>query len=120
MRVQTLITLKADFPLPVLLEVSGLARSAFFYQHARRQTPDPREGVKTAVTEVFEKNRGRYGLRRIHTELVKQGWTVAKKTVLKLTRALRLVSRVRRMTMGFDLGSMCQLGLPTVCLTPDL
>jgi putative transposase len=26
-------------------------------------------------------NRGRYGHRRIHAELLKQGWTVAKKTV---------------------------------------
>ena len=33
-------------------------------------------------------NRGRYGHRRIHIELLKQGWTVAKKTVLKLMRSL--------------------------------
>lgn len=48
------------------------------------------------VMEVFETNHGRYGHRRIHTELLKQGWTVAKKTVLKPMRALGLVCRVRR------------------------
>jgi putative transposase len=95
-KVQALIALKADFPLPVLLQVAGLARSTFFYHQARLQAPDPQAALKAAVTEIFEKNHGRYGHRRIHTELAKQGWTVAKKTVLKLMRALRLVCKVRR------------------------
>ena len=96
MKVQALIALKADFPLPVLLQVAGLARSTFFYHQARLQASDPKEALRTAVTEIFEKNHGRYGHRRIHTELVKQGWTIAKKTVLKLMRSLRLVCKVRR------------------------
>jgi putative transposase len=95
-RVQTVIALKADFPLPVLLQVARLARSTFFYHQARLQAPDPQEALKAAVTEIFENNHGRYGHRRIHTELAKQGWTVAKKTVLKLMRSLRLVCKVRR------------------------
>lgn len=96
MKVQALIALKADFPLPVLLQIAGLARSTFFYHQARLQAPDPREALKAKVIEIFEKNHGRYGHRRIHTELVKQGWTIAKKTVLKLMRSLRLVCKVRR------------------------
>lgn len=96
MKVKALIALKADFPLPVLLQVAGLARSTFFYHQARLQAPDPQEALKTAVTEIFEKNHGRYGHRRVYTELVKQGWTIAKKTVLKLMRSLRLVCKVRR------------------------
>ena len=73
MKVQAIIALKADFPLPVLLQVSGLARSTFFYHQARLQTPDPQEAIKAAVTEIFNKNHGRYGHRRIHTEMVKHG-----------------------------------------------
>lgn len=96
MKVKALITLKADFPLPVLLQVAGVARSTFFYHQARLQVPDPQEALKATVTEIFEKNHGRYGHRRVHTELVKQGWTIAKKTVLKLMRSLRLVCMVRR------------------------
>ncbi|UNK45042.1 IS3 family transposase [Arthrobacter sulfonylureivorans] len=96
MKVQAIIALKADFPLPVLLQVAGLARSTFFYHQARLQAPDPQEALKAAVAEIFMKNHGRYGHRRIHTELVKQGWSVAKKTVLKLMRSLRLVCKVRR------------------------
>jgi transposase InsO family protein len=80
----------------VLLDVAGLARSTFFYHQARFLGPDPQAALKTAVTEIFEKNHGRYGHRRIHTEMLKQGWTVAKKTVLKLMRSLRLVCKIRR------------------------
>lgn len=96
MKVQALIALKADFSLPVLLQAAALARSTFFYHQARIQGPDPQEAIKAAVTEIFEKNHGRYGHRRVHTEMVMQGWTVAKKTVLKLMRSLNLVCKVRR------------------------
>lgn len=96
MKVQALIALKADFPLPILLQISELARSTFFYHQARLLAPDPREMLKADVKRILEKNHGRYGHRRVHTELVKQGWTIAKKTVLKLMRSLRLVCKVRR------------------------
>lgn len=99
MKVQALIALialKADFPLPALLQITGLARSTFFYHQARLRAPDPRDALKAKVMEIFEKNHSRYGHRRIHAELVKQGWTIAKKTVLKLMHAMRLVCKVRR------------------------
>jgi putative transposase len=95
-RVEALIALKADFPLPVLLQVAGLARSTFFYHQARLQASDPLEALKAALTGIFTANHGRYGHRRIHTKLRNQGWTVAKKTVLKLMRSLGLVCKVRR------------------------
>ncbi|WP_262104992.1 IS3 family transposase [Arthrobacter sp. Marseille-P9274] len=96
MKVQAIIALKADFSLPVLLQVAGLARSTFFYHQARLRAPDPKEAIKTAATKIFTNNHGRYGHRRIHTELTKQGWTIAKKTVLKLMRSLQLVCKVRQ------------------------
>jgi len=80
----------------VLLDVAGLARSTFFYHQARLQAPDPKADLKTAVRKIFTKNHGRYGHRRIHAELRRQGWKVAKKTVLELMRSLRLVCKVRR------------------------
>jgi putative transposase len=95
-RAQALIALKADFPLPVLLQVAGLARSTFFYHQARLRAVDPKAAIKASVAEIFTRNHGRYGHRRIHSELAKQGWTVAKKTVLKLMRSLQLVCKVRR------------------------
>jgi putative transposase len=82
--------------LEVLLDVAGLPRSTFFYHQARLLAPDPQAVLKAAVTGIFEKSHARYGHRRVHIELVKQGWTVAKKTVLKLMGVLGLVCKVRR------------------------
>ncbi|MBT2275337.1 IS3 family transposase [Rhodococcus qingshengii] len=59
---------------------SGLARSTFFYHQARLRDPDRRAELKTAITEVSDKAHGRYGHRRIHCALTRQGWQVAKKT----------------------------------------
>ncbi|MDQ0076691.1 putative transposase [Arthrobacter oryzae] len=78
------------------MDVAGLPRSMFFYHQARLLAPDPQAELKAAVTGIFEKSHARYGHRRVHIELVKQGWTVAKKTVLKLMGVLGLVCKVRR------------------------
>jgi putative transposase len=95
-KTQVIATLKADYPLAVLLRAAGLARSTFFYHQARLTRPDPHAELKTAVTEAFEAARGRYGHRRIHAVLERQGRQVAKKTVLKLMNILGLVCEVRR------------------------
>ena len=96
MKVQAIISLKADYPLGLLLEVAGLARSTFFYHQANLAKPDPRAELKAAITDAFTTAKGRYGYRRVHTVLTGQGWRVAKKTVLKLMRELGLVCKVRR------------------------
>jgi putative transposase len=95
-KTQVIAALKADYPLPVLLEVADLARSTFFYHQARLDRPDPQAGLKAAITEAFEAARGRYGHRRIHMVLARQGWRVAKKTVRTLMNTLGLVCQVRR------------------------
>ena len=96
MKTQVIAALKAQFPLPVLLAVAGLARSTFFYHQARLDRPDPHAELKIAITEAFERAKGRYGHRRVHTVLTRQGWRVAKKTVRTLMNALGLVCKVRR------------------------
>lgn len=96
MKLHALITLKADFPLLLLLQVSGLARSTFFYHQARLQAPDPQEELKASIRDIFKKNHGRYGHRRVHRELLNLGWAVPKKTVLQLMRTLGLFCKVRR------------------------
>ncbi|WP_236594268.1 IS3 family transposase [Saccharothrix sp. 6-C] len=96
MKTQVIATLKADYPLAVLLEAAGLARSTFFHHQARQARPDPHADLKTAITQVFDRARGRYGHRRVHAVLTGQGRRVAKKTVLKLMNTLGLVCKVRR------------------------
>ena len=80
----------------MLLDVAGLARSTFFYHRAKHGQPAPQADLKAAIRVAFEAAHGRYGHRRVHAVLTKQGWQVAKKTVLKLMRALGLTCKVRR------------------------
>ncbi|WP_153028064.1 IS3 family transposase [Glycomyces albidus] len=96
MKTRAVAALKAEFPLPVLLRVAGLARSTFFYHQARIGRPDPKQALKDAIRTAFAEAGGRYGHRRLHTVLVRQGWTVAKKTVLALMRVMELRCGVRR------------------------
>lgn len=78
-----------------MLEVAGIARSTYYYHAARLDQADPHEALKTAITNVFTVNKSRYGHRRIQVELRKQGWRVAKKTILKLMRVLGLKCKTR-------------------------
>lgn len=96
MKVDAVVALKADYPLAMLLDIAGLARSTFFYHQARLNRPDPQAALKDAIRTHFEAAQGRYGHRRLHACLVRDGWRVAKKTVLALMRALGLVCPVRR------------------------
>ncbi|WP_433607047.1 IS3 family transposase [Prescottella agglutinans] len=96
MKVDAVVSLKAEHRIDVLLEAAGLARSTFFYHQARLRAPDPNAELKAAITEAFERSHGRYGHRRIHHALSRAGWRVAKKTVLTLMRTLGLACRVRR------------------------
>lgn len=80
----------------MLLQVAGLARSTFFYHQARLALPDPHAELKAAIRDVFDAAKKRYGYRRIHAQLRRDGWVVARKTVLKLMRQLGLKSKVRQ------------------------
>lgn len=82
--------------MPVLLRVAGLPRSTFFYHQSRLDEPDRHAALKTAITDIFEQVKGRYGHRRIRLTLVRRGWRVTAKTVLKLMNMLGLRCRVRR------------------------
>ncbi|WP_217483556.1 IS3 family transposase [Curtobacterium sp. Csp2] len=86
---------KADHRLDDLLGFAGLARSTFFYHQARQHRGDRHADRAAMIRDVFVAAKGRYGHRRIHTQLRRSG-PIAKKTVLALMRRERLVCPVRR------------------------
>jgi putative transposase len=94
--VQAVRALKAHYPLQLLLEIADLPRSTYFYHQARLAGPDPHAALDAAIQAAFTQAHGRYGHRRIHRELRKTGWQIAKKTVLTRMRVLGLVCPVRR------------------------
>lgn len=97
MKAHIVASLKADYPLAMLLQVAGLARSTFYYHQKRcDEKPDRYDHVRTLITDIVDRTHRRYGHRRVRTELAKSGVFVSKKTVLRLMRELGLLSRVRR------------------------
>ena len=113
--VRAVIALKAEHRLELLLDLTGFARSTFFYHQARLRAPNPQERIETAVTEIFEENHGRYEHRRIHRD-GQARVTVAKKTVLKVMRSVRLVCKVRRTKVYNSYqGEQGNITLPLTC-----
>ena len=77
--------LRRKYSLKELLKLSGLARSTYYY-YVNQKNIDKYECEKIAITELFNKNKCRYGYRRITIELKNIGYTINHKTVLKLMR----------------------------------
>ena len=88
--------LKAHYPLPLLLQLADLPRSTFYDHRRRLSVSDTRAGIKEAIRDAFKAANSAYGHRRILAVLLRQGWQVSKKTVLKLMRELGLQCPVRR------------------------
>ena len=88
--------LKAQYPLSLLLQIAGLARSTFYDHRNRLRRPDRRADLKQAIRRAFDDAKGAYGHRRVLAMVRRRGWTVSKKTVLKLMRELGLHCPVRR------------------------
>ena len=93
---QAVDDLKARYPLPLLLQLADLPRSTFYDHRRRLRRPDTKTDIKQAIRGAFEAAKGAYGHRRILAVLLRQGWAVSKKTVLKLMRELGLQCPVRR------------------------
>lgn len=59
------------------------------------RVPDKYKEIKAEIALIYHENKGRYGYRRITTELYNRGFSYNHKTVQRLMRELGLVCRVR-------------------------
>lgn len=87
--------LRQEHKLSLLLEVSGLPRSTYYYYEKRRVEPDKYREIREQITEIYKENKGRYGYRRITDELHSRGKVINHKTVQRLMRDMGLFCRVR-------------------------
>jgi len=75
--------------------VSGLSKSTYHYTLHQLSKPDKHAQTKQKIQEIFEKNKGRYGYRRITLALKTQGVIINHKTVSALMKELGLSCKVR-------------------------
>ena len=72
-----------------------LARSSFYYHAQSNNAVESYQDEKRLIEKIYHDHKGRYGYRRIHLELRKQGVMLNHKTVQRLMGLLGLKSTVR-------------------------
>lgn len=87
--------LRREHKISLLIEVSGLPRSTYYYYTKRRTASDKYSVIKKQITAIYTENKGRYGYRRITNELHNRGYNINHKTVQRLMKYLGIVCRVR-------------------------
>lgn len=88
--------LRQKHKINILLEVSGLARSTYYYHVSTESQPDKYAFVKQEIQRIFAENKGRVGYRRVTLELNNHGHRINHKTVYRLMKQLGLFCAVRR------------------------
>ncbi len=81
--------------MDILLSIAQLPRATFYYHLKRMECADKYEAAKIEITAIYHENKGRYGYRRITTELRNRNHLLNHKTVQRLMKELGLVCRVR-------------------------
>ncbi len=72
-----------------------LARSVFYYHVKPNSDAKEYQDEKSLIEKIYHEHKGRYGYRRIHLELRRQGVMLNHKTVQRLMGLLGLKSTVR-------------------------
>jgi putative transposase len=87
--------LRQKYSLSILLNVSGMAKSSFYYHQKQLKRTDKYKIEKEVISEIFHQNKGRYGYRRVTLELRNRGVILNHKTVSKIMKNLGLICKVR-------------------------
>ncbi|WP_425529437.1 IS3 family transposase [Corynebacterium propinquum] len=122
LKVEAIVTLKSAHRLEDLLVAACLARSTFFYHQQRLTMADKHAQLKQAIVDVFERMNRRYGYRRVHAQLRREGWVINHKLVYKLMGQLGLKSKVRaKKKHNSYKGTVSYIASNVVnrCFTPD-
>ena len=79
------------FRLIDLLKAVGLAKYTYYFEIKKVDIVELRnEKIIDEIKDIFEKNKHRYGVRRVHKELVNSGHKVNHKRVQRLMNAMGL------------------------------
>ena len=80
----------------ILLEISGVARSTYYYDIGRTDKDKKNEVLIDRMKEIFLEHKGMYGYRRITAQLRNDGYEVNHKKVQRLMRREGMASEQRR------------------------
>ena len=79
------------YSLNQLLEAAGLSRSTYYYEISKTDAVKERNAnLSFEITNIFNENKERYGVRRVHHELLNRGFKVNHKRVQRIMNQLSL------------------------------
>ena len=85
---------KEGHKLNDLLGVVGLSRSTYYYELCRTDKVIERNAeLSSEISSIFNENRKRYGVRRVHQELLNRGFQVNHKRVQRIMNQLALFGK---------------------------
>ena len=77
-----------------LLDAIGLSRSTYYYELGRTDKVKERNAeLSSEIVAIFNENRKRYGVRRVHHELLNRGFRVNHKRVQRIMNQLALCGK---------------------------
>lgn len=88
--------LKDKYSLPLLLRKLSLSKSSYYYQRKQMNSSDKNRALRTRISELFAKTSERYGYRRIHAQLAKEGTRVSEKIVRRIMSECELKVKIKR------------------------
>ena len=72
----------------------GMPKSTYYYEICKVNAVELRnEGLASEIKEIFEYHKGRYGVRRVHRELVNRGHNINHKRVQRIMHNLGLMGK---------------------------
>ena len=86
--------LRRKYNISSLLKCAGIPRSTYYYHIKCFSKKDKYTEIKAAIQEIHQENRGRYGYRRVTSELHNRGYRINHKTVRRLMKELGLTCRI--------------------------
>ena len=82
------------YQLKHLLRAMKIAKSTFYFEINKVDAVKSKnEELMKEIQEIFEFNKGRYGVRRVHKELANRGYQVNHKRVQRLMHDMKLFGK---------------------------
>lgn len=88
--------LKDKYSLPTLLERIGISKSSYYYQESALRREDKYSDVRKKIMELFYENKARYGYRRIHSLLKREGIILSEKVIRRIMREDGLTVKTKK------------------------
>ncbi|MEE0493427.1 MAG: IS3 family transposase [Thomasclavelia spiroformis] len=92
-KVTIVCELRLKYPLKILLKISGLKRSTYYYTLSKTNKDMKNDEIMNNIINIFYTHKERYGYRRIALELRNKGYIVNHKKVKRLMSVMELYGK---------------------------